>query len=100
MSDAPAPTLRIRTESGTVYEIDEPGGWLRRAPGQYPPSDESLSEPLRRDGAWIKLLRMGEVRLGASTWFNLEPLDDPAQVLLTTRTTTYVVAIDRLPGDA
>jgi hypothetical protein len=92
-----APTLRVTTESGTVYEIDTRSEYLRRIPGTEEPDDPEvpLAARLRRDGTQIKLLRIIALEVGRRGVFDLAPLRPDAA--FTRRTTTYVTSIEQFP---
>jgi len=95
----PAPTLRVTTESGTVYELSG-DAWLRRVPDPTEPNPDVPGVVLRRDEGWIKVLCAGPIRLGQPMRFLLEPLGDPAEVAFTTRVSTSVTDIQALAPDA
>ena len=66
---------RFTTESGSTYEVKD--GYMRRV----------SEEAMRRDGEWLKVLSVSEIRLGYPVSFVLEPLGEGD---VTIRTTTQV----------
>jgi len=96
----PTATLRAFTASGTVFEIDEPGKWLRRIPAAADANTAFDQVALRRDGEWIRFAFMGRVRLGHPLTFILVPLGDPNRVAATARASTPVTRLERPTVDA
>ena len=60
---------RLTTQSGSVYELNEPGTKIRRVEG---------SHDLRADGEWVRLLEPlpSEDLTGLRLFLVLEPLSD------------------------
>jgi hypothetical protein len=99
--------LVVRTRSGTHYLIDLDAMRLQRipsdnagpdAPGCYP-----VSQPLRRDRHWLKIIHLGPLTVGNRLELVLEPLGDAHITAVTLRLTTEVQSIttaDPLNGPA
>lgn len=90
--------LLVGTRSGTCYLIDLDAVRLQRVPAT---GDETwtsdgewtMSQPLRRDGQWLKILRLGRLVLGECLNMRLEPLGDLTRVAYTARRTTEITSI-------
>lgn len=74
--------IKVRTESGTFYEIAADLSSVRRL---------SPNAAMRRDNEWLKVTEMGEIALGQPLIFMLEPLGEGD---VTLRRTTPVVSIE------
>jgi hypothetical protein len=90
--------LLVGTRSGTFYLIDIDAMRLKRVPATgaemlASDGERTMSQPLRRDGQWLKILRLGPLALGECLNMHLEPLGDPTRVAFTARRTTEIVSI-------
>lgn len=72
----------VKTETGSVYEIDIKNMKMRRS---------NSEESLRRDGEWITMLKEPIIELGRTMILFLEPLSEYQSI--TTRFTTIVKEI-------
>ena len=97
--------ILVGTRSGSYYLIDLHAMRLKRMPAS---GDEVLShddgqpmsQPLRRDQEWLKIIHLGRLTLGERLEIHLEPLGDPRVVAFTQRLTTEVVSITVLEPPA
>lgn len=90
--------LLVGTRSGTYYLIDLDAMRLKRVPATgdamlTSDGEWTLSQPLRRDRQWLKILRLGRLVLGECLNMHLEPLGDPTRVAFTARRTTEIISI-------
>lgn len=90
--------LLVVTRSGSWYHIDLDAMLLKRIPANHDQlfiADTStpISQPLRRDREWIRIINLGRLALGERLELVLEPLGDPRVVVVTRRLTTEVVSI-------
>lgn len=74
--------IKVRTESGTFYEISADYRSVRRL---------SPDSGMRRDNEWLKIFELGEIVIGQPLIFVLEPLGDGGA---TYRRTSPVVSIE------
>jgi hypothetical protein len=72
----------VKTETGSIYEIDMKNMKMRRS---------NSEESLRRDGEWITMLKEPIIELGRTMILFLEPLSEYQSI--TTRFTTIVKEI-------
>lgn len=77
--------MKVRTESGSVYELD--GSLVRRS---------EFTHPLRRDGEWVGLLNTPHVQVGEPMVLVLEPLG--AGDATVRRTSLVVEVLDGSPS--
>lgn len=80
--------MLFKTVSGTVYELTNELGYVRRIPDREDPGYGEL----RKDFEWVQLLTPPEIVLGQRVRLVLAPLGEGD---CTVRTTTPVVAIHR-----
>ena len=90
--------LLVETRSGSCYLIDLDLMRMKRIPAddsQTPHPDLSgpVSQPLRRDRQWLKIIHLGRLSIGERLELVLEPLGCPRVVAFTRRLTTEVVSI-------
>lgn len=78
--------LNFITESGTQYHWDKENGLVQRMVW-----DGTDSQPMRRDGEWLRLEAGAEIVVGHPARMILEGL---GTLPLTIRTTSTVVAIE------
>ena len=78
-------TIKVTTETGSVYEIDLDEQKMRRIP-------QGESGPLRKDNEWLKLLVPPTIELNQPLRMAIEPLSVDANV--TMRFTSHVVSIE------
>lgn len=76
--------ITVKTESGSVYELDQENLMMRRVP-------VSKKEKLRKDEAWLQMLRWPDIDQGFPMYIALAPLAKGFEV--TMRHTTPVVEI-------
>lgn len=93
--------ILVGTRSGSHYLIDLHAMRLARLPatgGEVVIDDggRPISQPLRRDRQWLKIIHIGGLALGKRLEIHLEPLGDPRVVAFTYRVTTEVVTITAL----
>jgi hypothetical protein len=89
----------LLTLSGTICEVDISRMELRRHGGRLAQSHATFrANQLRRDGETIKVIRLAQLQLGKPAIFVLEPLGDPWMTVVTTRMTTNVLLILKLPS--
>lgn len=90
----PSTRVVVRTESGAVYRVDFEAWRLARVPGTVSSPDPEVapSAHLRRDGQWLRILRVLRLEVGARAAFDVEPLG-AINTLLTRRVTTIVESI-------
>lgn len=87
---------RMITASRTIYELNFAERTLRRLPLAESPELAGVdSVPLRRDGEALRVIEIIQLQLGHRATFLLEPLGPPP-VILTRRSTTPVIAFERL----
>ena len=79
-------TLKVGTETGSVYELDMESLAVRRLN-----SGEKGSE-LRKDSEWVQMLLEPELFIGRPMYLTLAPLTDDCDV--TMRTTTPIMYIE------
>lgn len=78
-------TIKVTTESGSVYELDMDKLKMRRVP-------TSSEEKLRQDSKWIQMLRWPDIDQGYPMHIALAPLAKGYDV--TMRYTTKVIEIE------
>jgi hypothetical protein len=79
--------LKVTTESGSIYEIDNEGLKVRRVPG-----DEEIG--LRRDGEWLDLTERAYPKVGFGMIMHINAIVEG--VVMTQRHTTPVVAFKEI----
>lgn len=79
-------TIKVHTETGSIYEMDMENLRLRRV------LHTEKSNDLRMDGEWIQMLMWPEIDLGYSMRIPLAPLAEGYAV--TFRTTSPVTEIE------
>ena len=77
--------LRVTTESGSVHEIDQEGGRVRRVPG-------AKAGELHADGDWITDVMVWTSVVGRQLKYAYRNDDDRTTI----RTTTQVVLIEEI----
>jgi len=75
-------STRIRTETGSIYEISENMKRVRRI---------NSNSGMRRDREWLDVYEMGAIALGKPLVFILEPLGEGPYTI---RTTSFVISIE------
>ena len=96
LMDSTTGRYRVTTESGSQYVVDLDHNRLIRIRGAALPSpaddDPPPSDPMRRDGKPITLVRIREATVGRPGQFLLD-LDEP-DVRATVRATTPITSIE------
>ncbi len=96
--DSTTGRYRVTTESGSQYVVDLDNNRLVRIRGAAPPSatddDPPPSDPMRRDGQPVTLVRIREATVGRPGQFLLDL--DEADVRTTVRATTPITSIEQL----
>jgi len=93
----------VRTASGSTHRLDLDAKTVQRIQDSTRATlsrTQMWSQPLRRDGGPLPLLRLDPVRIGQRATWVLGQVDDYPGYVSTTRQTTPVVTVEPIPDNS